>query len=390
MGYIHDLADYAAERGVAIALEVHGDIMATGQMSIPLIKEIDRRERGHQLRHRELRVLRRRRGRGRHRAGRALPEARPLEGHSGGRARLGLPRPSARGTWTSSGLLKILEAEGYTGAVQRGDRVRRPALAARRRSAPLDGRLVRDAVRARAEVSYPAPPLRRRGEGASSAALGEGSLRRSTCFDWVSLARASWAARTRLRSRGCRTSASRASRRAARRRPPRWRRSTAPSRSPTRCALATASRRRHRQQHAANAPAQGVHARGACGRQARPAREADGADARGLRRDRSRRPGSRGRVLMIGQTLRFWPEYVALANYVKSGALGAPLGGAGRSPGRTAALGRLLPSPRALRRRGARSPHPRPRRLELVVRHAASPSTAAASAAPNRAAGTWQ
>jgi L-ribulose-5-phosphate 3-epimerase len=42
MGYIHDLADYAAARGVDVSLEVHGDIMASGQMSIPLIHEIDR------------------------------------------------------------------------------------------------------------------------------------------------------------------------------------------------------------------------------------------------------------------------------------------------------------------------------------------------------------
>ena len=42
MGYIHELADYAAERGVQIALEVHGDIMATGQISVPLIEEIAR------------------------------------------------------------------------------------------------------------------------------------------------------------------------------------------------------------------------------------------------------------------------------------------------------------------------------------------------------------
>jgi sugar phosphate isomerase/epimerase len=42
MGYIHDLADYAAERGVTLALEIHGDIMASGELSIPLIKEINR------------------------------------------------------------------------------------------------------------------------------------------------------------------------------------------------------------------------------------------------------------------------------------------------------------------------------------------------------------
>jgi sugar phosphate isomerase/epimerase len=42
MGHIHDLADYAAARDVMVALEVHGDIMATGQMSMPLIDEIGR------------------------------------------------------------------------------------------------------------------------------------------------------------------------------------------------------------------------------------------------------------------------------------------------------------------------------------------------------------
>lgn len=42
MAYIHELADYAAGRGVTLALEVHGDIMASGQLSIPLIQEINR------------------------------------------------------------------------------------------------------------------------------------------------------------------------------------------------------------------------------------------------------------------------------------------------------------------------------------------------------------
>jgi sugar phosphate isomerase/epimerase len=37
-----ELADYASAVGVDLALEVHGDIMASGQKSIPLIKEIDR------------------------------------------------------------------------------------------------------------------------------------------------------------------------------------------------------------------------------------------------------------------------------------------------------------------------------------------------------------
>jgi L-ribulose-5-phosphate 3-epimerase len=42
MGNIYELADYAADRGVLIGLEIHGDIMANAKLSIPLIKEIDR------------------------------------------------------------------------------------------------------------------------------------------------------------------------------------------------------------------------------------------------------------------------------------------------------------------------------------------------------------
>ena len=42
MSHIHELADYAAARGIAIVLEVHGDIMASGRVSIPLIQEINR------------------------------------------------------------------------------------------------------------------------------------------------------------------------------------------------------------------------------------------------------------------------------------------------------------------------------------------------------------
>lgn len=39
---IHELADYAAERGIEVSLEIHGDIMASGQISIPLMQEIGR------------------------------------------------------------------------------------------------------------------------------------------------------------------------------------------------------------------------------------------------------------------------------------------------------------------------------------------------------------
>ncbi len=46
MANIHELADYAAARGVTIGLEVHGEIMATGQLSVPLIREIGRQNVG--------------------------------------------------------------------------------------------------------------------------------------------------------------------------------------------------------------------------------------------------------------------------------------------------------------------------------------------------------
>lgn len=42
MRHIHELADYAAARGVTISLEVHGDIMASGALSAPLIAQIGR------------------------------------------------------------------------------------------------------------------------------------------------------------------------------------------------------------------------------------------------------------------------------------------------------------------------------------------------------------
>jgi sugar phosphate isomerase/epimerase len=42
LSHIFDLANYAARRNVFLALEVHGDIMASGAVSLPLIKEINR------------------------------------------------------------------------------------------------------------------------------------------------------------------------------------------------------------------------------------------------------------------------------------------------------------------------------------------------------------
>lgn len=42
MNNIHELADYAAPRRITVGLEVHGDIMASGALSVPLMQEIGR------------------------------------------------------------------------------------------------------------------------------------------------------------------------------------------------------------------------------------------------------------------------------------------------------------------------------------------------------------
>jgi sugar phosphate isomerase/epimerase len=46
MNHIHALADYAALKQITIALEVHGDIMATGALSATLMDEIGRKNVG--------------------------------------------------------------------------------------------------------------------------------------------------------------------------------------------------------------------------------------------------------------------------------------------------------------------------------------------------------
>jgi sugar phosphate isomerase/epimerase len=42
MGRIGPLADYAAARGIILALEIHGDLMATGPQAVALVREIAR------------------------------------------------------------------------------------------------------------------------------------------------------------------------------------------------------------------------------------------------------------------------------------------------------------------------------------------------------------
>ena len=49
-----------------------------------------------------------------------------------------------------------------------------------------------------------------------------------------------------------------------------------------------------------------------------------------------------GKVLMIGQTLRFWPEYMAIAEFIKSSALGKPLAASATRNLGPPALGRLV------------------------------------------------
>lgn len=43
MGNIHQLADYAAERDIAIGIEIHGEITSSGKKAIPIINKIGRK-----------------------------------------------------------------------------------------------------------------------------------------------------------------------------------------------------------------------------------------------------------------------------------------------------------------------------------------------------------
>ena len=43
MGYIHDLADYAAARDIRLGIEIHGEITKTGAAALPVLKRIDRK-----------------------------------------------------------------------------------------------------------------------------------------------------------------------------------------------------------------------------------------------------------------------------------------------------------------------------------------------------------
>ena len=59
------IADEAEQAGIAIGLEIHGDIMASGDVTLPLLEKIGRDSRRDQLRHGERRLLLRRHRRSR-------------------------------------------------------------------------------------------------------------------------------------------------------------------------------------------------------------------------------------------------------------------------------------------------------------------------------------
>ena len=76
------------------------------------------------------------------------------------------------------------------------------------------------------------------------------------------------------------------------------------------------------------------------------------------------------RVLMIGQVLRFWPEYVALVDYVKTGALGKPLAAHARRLASPPRWADFFLHPELLWRRSAGPAYSRPGRAQLAVRQA--------------------
>ena len=143
MGNIHALADYAADRDVTIGLEVHGDIMASGEMSIPLIQEIGRPNVG--INYDTANCVF-------YGDVQAVDDLRPVvpylvqcppEGQNRRQEGVELPgRRRRRGRFRSD--LQDLGGRGLQGAAQRRDRVQRPALAAAGRGRPFHESLVRD------------------------------------------------------------------------------------------------------------------------------------------------------------------------------------------------------------------------------------------------------
>ena len=90
---IGPLADAADVAGIVIALETHGDLMATGGKSLALMREDLSRIRAGQLRHSQRYVLRWSQAGRRSARDHAIRCPRALEGHRWRQRGLGLPRP---------------------------------------------------------------------------------------------------------------------------------------------------------------------------------------------------------------------------------------------------------------------------------------------------------
>ena len=192
MANIGTLADAAQAAGLVIALEIHGDLMASGERSIPLLDRIG------------------------HPAVKVNYDTANVEHYGGVRAEDDLPAIADRvanvhlkdmrggqGDWDFPAIgeghvdfgrvLEILRGAGYDGPVRGRDRVHRRAVAAARRGHRGDARVARGARPARAVVI-------------GVALLGAGFMARTHAAVYAEAARARAGAR-RVRARAAPTHA---------------------------------------------------------------------------------------------------------------------------------------------------------------------------------------
>jgi len=92
------------------------------------------------------------------------------------------------------------------------------------------------------------------------------------------------------------------------------------------------------------------------------------------------------RILMVGQTLRFWPEYGMIRDLVKSGALGKPLSATAKRLAVRRVGEYYLHLSGA--RRGRRPANPRYGCIELVLRNTKTVYSRG-QRSPESEAGTW-
>ena len=85
------------------------------------------------------------------------------------------------------------------------------------------------------------------------------------------------------------------------------------------------------------------------------------------------------RILMVAHVLRFWPEYVALAEVIQSGELGKPLTATAIRLCAAAGLERMVQPSRVDGRRGIGPPYSRSGHVQLALWHACQPLLAGAA-----------